>query len=284
MVIAQQLYEGIEIGSEGSTGLITYMRTDSTRVSPDAITEVRAFIREQYGEAYLPPEVRQYRSRETSQDAHEAVRPTSVARTPSSLKGHLDADQYRDLRADLAALRGVPDEPGARPDDDRRDHGGTVLAPRVGEPDQVRRLRARLRHDAHRGDRPGGEQAARAGGEGPARPEADTARAALHRAAAPLHRGDAGEDARGEGDRQAEHLRDDRRHDPVPRLRHARPGEARTDRVGDDGLEAPREDVRGCVRRRVHREAGDRTWIGSKTERILGPRSCPISTSPFSPI
>ena len=95
MVIAQQLYEGIEIGSEGSTGLITYMRTDSTRVSPDAITEVRAFIREQYGEAYLPPEVRQYRSRETSQDAHEAVRPTSVARTPSSLKGHLDADQYR---------------------------------------------------------------------------------------------------------------------------------------------------------------------------------------------
>jgi len=94
MVIAQQLYEGVEVG-EGATGLITYMRTDSTRVSPDAIAEVRAFIQEQYGEPYLPAEVRLYRSRETSQDAHEAIRPTSVARTPASLKGYLDPDQYK---------------------------------------------------------------------------------------------------------------------------------------------------------------------------------------------
>jgi len=94
MVIAQQLYEGVEVG-EGATGLITYMRTDSTRVSADAIAEVRAFIREQYGEPYLPAEVKQYRSRETSQDAHEAVRPTSVARTPSSIRGYLDPDQYK---------------------------------------------------------------------------------------------------------------------------------------------------------------------------------------------
>jgi DNA topoisomerase-1 len=95
MVIAQQLYEGIDVGSEGSTGLITYMRTDSTRVSSDALAEVRAFIKEQFGDAYLPAEPRQYRSRETSQDAHESVRPTSVARTPASLKSYLDTDQYR---------------------------------------------------------------------------------------------------------------------------------------------------------------------------------------------
>src|SRR6185503_101344 len=94
MVIAQQLYEGVEVG-EGATGLITYMRTDSTRVSADAIAEVRSFIQEQYGEPYLPAEVKQYRSRETSQDAHEAVRPTSVARTPASIKGYLDPDQYK---------------------------------------------------------------------------------------------------------------------------------------------------------------------------------------------
>ncbi|HEX5030186.1 MAG TPA: type I DNA topoisomerase [Candidatus Eisenbacteria bacterium] len=94
MVIAQQLYEGVEVG-EGATGLITYMRTDSTRVSSDAIAEVRAFIQEQYGDAYLPAEAKVYRSRETSQDAHEAVRPTSVARTPASLKGYLDPDQYK---------------------------------------------------------------------------------------------------------------------------------------------------------------------------------------------
>jgi DNA topoisomerase I len=95
MVIAQQLYEGIEVGSEGATGLITYMRTDSTRVAPDAIAEVRAFIQSQFGSNYLPAEPRQYRSRETSQDAHESIRPTSVERTPSSVKAYLDTDQYR---------------------------------------------------------------------------------------------------------------------------------------------------------------------------------------------
>ncbi|HEX7079217.1 MAG TPA: type I DNA topoisomerase [Candidatus Eisenbacteria bacterium] len=95
MVIAQQLYEGIDLGAEGAVGLITYMRTDSTRVSPDALGEVRSFIQHQFGDAYLPPEARVYRSRETSQDAHEAVRPTSVARTPASMKRHLDADQFK---------------------------------------------------------------------------------------------------------------------------------------------------------------------------------------------
>jgi len=95
MVIAQQLYEGIDLGTEGATGLITYMRTDSTRVSPDALTEVRDFIKSQYGAPYLPEETRVYRSRETSQDAHEAVRPTSVARTPAEMKRHLDADQAK---------------------------------------------------------------------------------------------------------------------------------------------------------------------------------------------
>src|SRR3989441_4303709 len=95
MVVAQQLYEGIEIGSEGSTGLITYMRTDSTRTSPEALSEVRDFIQASFGPGYLPPEARHFRSRETSQDAHEAIRPTSVGRTPASMKRHLDSDQYR---------------------------------------------------------------------------------------------------------------------------------------------------------------------------------------------
>ena len=95
MVLAQQLYEGIEVGAEGATGLITYMRTDSTRTAPDAIAEVRGFIEATYGAPYLPEEPRHYRSRETSQDAHEAIRPTSVPRTPASLKRHLDSDQYK---------------------------------------------------------------------------------------------------------------------------------------------------------------------------------------------
>jgi DNA topoisomerase-1 len=95
MVVAQQLYEGIDLGDEGAAGLITYMRTDSTRVAPDAIAEVREFIGRQFGAAYLPGDPRHYRSRETSQDAHEAIRPTSVARTPASLQRHLDPDQHR---------------------------------------------------------------------------------------------------------------------------------------------------------------------------------------------
>jgi len=95
MVVAQQLYEGIDIGAEGSTGLITYMRTDSTRTSPEALAEVREFVQASFGAEYLPPEARIFRSRETSQDAHEAIRPTSVARTPASMKRHLEPDQHR---------------------------------------------------------------------------------------------------------------------------------------------------------------------------------------------
>ena len=95
MVIAQQLYEGIDAGTEGPTGLITYMRTDSTRTAPDALAEVRDFIQTTFGPSYLPAEARHFRSRETSQDAHEAIRPTSVARTPASMKRHLEPDQYR---------------------------------------------------------------------------------------------------------------------------------------------------------------------------------------------
>jgi DNA topoisomerase-1 len=95
MVVAQQLYEGIELGPEGATGLITYMRTDSTRIASDALAEVRAYIASTYGGPYLPAEPRFYRSRETSQDAHEAIRPTSVARTPASVKRHLQPEQAR---------------------------------------------------------------------------------------------------------------------------------------------------------------------------------------------
>jgi DNA topoisomerase-1 len=95
MVVAQQLYEGVDLGPEGAVGLITYMRTDSTRTAADALTEVREYVGRVFGGPYLPAEPRHYRSRETSQDAHEAIRPTSVDRTPASLRSHLEPDQYR---------------------------------------------------------------------------------------------------------------------------------------------------------------------------------------------
>ncbi len=95
MMLAQKLYEGVELGSEGSVGLITYMRTDSTRVSEAALGELRDFIGKQYGPAYLPEKAVHYRSKKDAQDAHEAIRPTEVARTPDSLVQYLNKDELR---------------------------------------------------------------------------------------------------------------------------------------------------------------------------------------------
>ena len=95
MDIAQKLYEGLEIGAGDSVGLITYMRTDSTRVADEAINEVRSYIEKTYGGDYLPTRPVHYRGKKGAQDAHEAIRPTSVERTPVSLKPHLSTEQYR---------------------------------------------------------------------------------------------------------------------------------------------------------------------------------------------
>ncbi|MBI4421508.1 MAG: type I DNA topoisomerase, partial [Gemmatimonadetes bacterium] len=97
MRAAQDLYEGVEIGSEGAVGLITYMRTDSTRVAPTAIDAVRSFIKEHFEPRYLPAQPNVYANRKASrvQDAHEAIRPSEVHRRPESLRQSLSADQYR---------------------------------------------------------------------------------------------------------------------------------------------------------------------------------------------
>lgn len=96
MMLAQKLYEGIDIGEEGLTGLITYMRTDSTRLSADAVSEARGYIKETFGKEFIPHEPKAYsKKKENTQDAHEAIRPTSVWRTPDSLKNDLTPDLYR---------------------------------------------------------------------------------------------------------------------------------------------------------------------------------------------
>lgn len=96
MALAQQLYEGIDIGSGGAVGLITYMRTDSTNVSELAQKEARTYIQQRYGESFLPAKPPFYRTKALgAQEAHEAIRPTSVMRTPESIKGFLNRDQFR---------------------------------------------------------------------------------------------------------------------------------------------------------------------------------------------
>ena len=94
MMVAQQLYEGIDIKGQGTVGLITYMRTDSTRISPVAEAEAAEFIKEKYGSDHVGPKKKRKQS-ESAQDAHEAVRPTSVSRPPEKIKPYLTRDQYR---------------------------------------------------------------------------------------------------------------------------------------------------------------------------------------------
>ncbi len=93
--IAQQLYEGIDIAGEGQTALITYIRTDSVRISPDFAAVTLDYIKNTYGEEYAPEKQNFYKTSEKAQDAHEAIRPISVERTPQSLEGKIDRDQYR---------------------------------------------------------------------------------------------------------------------------------------------------------------------------------------------
>jgi DNA topoisomerase-1 len=95
MMLAQQLYEGVELGSEGSVGLITYMRTDSTRVSEDAVTEARELIGTKFGPQYIPAAPNVYKSKKDAQDAHEAVRPSSAMRTPDDVASFLAEDQLK---------------------------------------------------------------------------------------------------------------------------------------------------------------------------------------------
>ena len=95
MMIAQQLYEGIELGAEGPSGLITYMRTDSVKIADTALAQIREFISHAYGLTYLPEKPNSYKSKKSAQEAHEAIRPTFVTHTPEQVQQFLSEDQYK---------------------------------------------------------------------------------------------------------------------------------------------------------------------------------------------
>ncbi len=95
MAVAQRLYEGVDLGEEGRVGLITYMRTDSVRMSDEAVKGIRECIAERYGAAYVPAKAMIYKNKRSAQDAHEAIRPSSAWRSPADLKGFLDRDEFR---------------------------------------------------------------------------------------------------------------------------------------------------------------------------------------------
>ena len=95
MQVVQQLYEGVDLEKEGTQGLVTYIRTDSVRVSDEALNAVRAYIPQRFGQEYLPETPNEYKGRRNAQDAHEAIRPTDVNRTPESIKGSLTKEQFQ---------------------------------------------------------------------------------------------------------------------------------------------------------------------------------------------
>ncbi len=95
MSIAQSLYEGVDLGQKGSEGLITYMRTDSTRIAPEVVTEARALLSKLYGPQYIPEEPNSYTTKKGSQDAHEAIRPSHLTFSPDEIKNYLTQDQYK---------------------------------------------------------------------------------------------------------------------------------------------------------------------------------------------
>ncbi|MCC6652190.1 MAG: type I DNA topoisomerase [Candidatus Eisenbacteria bacterium] len=95
MQIAQKLYEGIELKGEGSVGLITYMRTDSPRLSNEALAEIRTWLGKEYGDAYVPEKPNFYKSKKGAQEAHEAIRPSSIERSPSSIRSFLTEEQFK---------------------------------------------------------------------------------------------------------------------------------------------------------------------------------------------
>src|SRR5438067_2567472 len=95
MTLAQRLYEGVELGEEGQIALITYMRTDSVRLSPDAITGAREYVTQRWGKEYLPAEPVQFKTKKSAQDAHEAIRPTSLEYPPEKVQPFVEKDMYR---------------------------------------------------------------------------------------------------------------------------------------------------------------------------------------------
>jgi DNA topoisomerase-1 len=233
MRTAQRLYEGVNIG-DGEVGLITYMRTDSTNLAGEALSEIRAFVAERYGATQLPEQPRFYKTKaKNAQEAHEAIRPTSVSRTPEALRGHLDSRSAEALRADLEAHGRLPDDHALY------DTGRGRLSPRLSslrangsilvEPGFLAVYQeGREDQEPESGDEQDRVLPPLAEASRPA-PRAPSG-AAFHGAAAALQRGEPRQGARGIRDRPAFDLREHHLDAAPARVRRARQAALHPDR------------------------------------------------------
>ena len=205
MMVAQQLYEGVELGPKGAVGLISYIRTDSVRVANEAQQAALSHIAERFGAAYVPPKPNVYRGRASAQDAHEAIRPTDIKNVPSAIREYLSNDQYKLYKliyerflasqmadARLAVSAVTFDVNGCT----FKANGSRVLFDGFTAVYTEGRDEAQEKEIALPAMEQGDQFCTGQGGE----------RAAVYPAAAALYRGDAGQDPGGKGDRPAEHL------------------------------------------------------------------------------
>ena len=256
MMLAQQLYEGLPIDGE-NVGLITYMRTDSTRMAGEAVSEARDHIVSAFGKEYRAEKPRHYRTKKGAQDAHEAVRPTSVARTPESLKSHLSTDQFRLYQLIWRRFLATQMAPAVyenttlmiEADGHAFKATGSVVA-FPGFSMALACIRFR-RQDRHQGT------ARSQGGRGP-EPEVHGCEPALHEAAGPLLGGHAHQGARVEGHRTPEHLRGYRGDAQEEKIRVDRQTAVRSDGAGTHRVEPPRAGFLRYLQRGFHGADGKR--------------------------
>ena len=279
MALAQRLYEGVELGDEGPIGLITYMRTDSTRVSDDATTGLRQYITETYGAEYIPAEPVQYGNRERAQDAHEAIRPTLMEWTPEKVREALVNNPevndlvrlYTLIWQRFVASQMVPAVYDRTTVDLERGNAtlratgqvmkfaGYTKVYEVSETDDEKAEAAdaadRLLPLLEVGDA--------------VTPDLGAARAALHPAAAALHRGLAGQGARGGRHRPAVDLRLDHVDHRRPRLRREEGGAVLPHRARHPGQRPPG----GVVPAHRQRSTSPPRWKATSTTSRRAPRT-----------
>ena len=276
MKAAQELYEGVEVAGMGAVGLITYMRTDSLRISDEAQADAAKYIGDKFGSEYLPPSKRVYKSKSNAQDGHEAIRPTMIEMSPDKVKDSLSADQYKlykliwerflasqmanalynTVAADIHAGKYLFKASGFSVKFD----GFTTLY--EDGPGRCRRCRGQTA--AHRNRRlPQGKVAGR--------------QPALHPAAGPVHRSLPHQNAGGERHRPSEHLCPHHHHYSGPRVHRAGAEVAQAHHSGRgdhqvDGGAIPEH--RQCKVHRHHgeepgRSGGGQDRLGQHPERIL---------------
>ncbi len=266
MMLAQKLYEGVEAGKEGSVGLITYMRTDSTRVSHDALEEVRQIITERYGRDFLPRLPTFYKSKKDAQDAHEAIRPTSMAFTPDEVEKYLAEDEMKLYR--LIWMRFVASQMMPALFDQttidvaaRGKSGADYMFRATGSTSEIRRLPQGLsgRQGPDRRRRRGAEAPSarchRGRGAAPARAQSRTA---LYGAASAIQRSDAGEDARSRRHRPSIDLRIHPFHHSGTRVRQEGRRPLPSHRIGHGGDRPAARKLRRYLRRYLHGADGGR--------------------------